>query len=317
VLLYVLIAVSAVTASVAEQGSVLVVLIEMYYYVDAGYGIVNQTVLLAGNVTAVSIPVLKPLSGNLTVVECTDTQGRNLTCMLGDSSVVVTAESGFNSTVIGYVVHDFFDEIAPGTYAALISLSPYEKAGYIEVKLYVPREYSVSATPSTGFTTAVTGDYAVAVFNKPLDYIVLLSLINLGTGGAGPGVQSPKPSTTLNVALPVIVVVAVAAVALTAYLVLTRVKRARIEVETMPPSILEDETSKAIIKILGEAGESGVKQSDLVKLTGRPKASISRRVKRLAEEGYIEVVKKGKYNIVKLTDKGVQVYRGMKKGGER
>jgi len=312
VLLSALIAVSAVASSAVEQGYVSAVLIEMYYYVDAGYGVVNQTVVLAGNATTVSIPVLKPLSGNLTIAECVDDRGRNLTCMLGDDTVVVSVESGVKSVVISYIVYNFFDEIAPGTYAALISLSPYEKTGYIEVKLYVPREYSVSATPSTGFTTSVTGDYAVAVFRKPLDYIVVLSLLNLGTGGAGPGVSTAAPGTPL-----LVIVAAVAAAALVAYLALTRVKHGRIEVETMPSSILEDETSKAIIKILGEAGESGVKQSDLVKLTGKPKASISRRVKRLAEEGYIEVVKKGKYNIVKLTDKGVQVYRNMKRGGER
>jgi DNA-binding MarR family transcriptional regulator len=40
---------------------------------------------------------------------------------------------------------------------------------------------------------------------------------------------------------------------------------------------------------------------------------VSRRIKRLSEEGYVEVVRSGKYNVIRLTDKGWEVYSKLKK----
>lgn len=97
------------------------------------------------------------------------------------------------------------------------------------------------------------------------------------------------------------------------YVVLRRI--ARVEVETISPGdLFSDETTREIILIVGDAGEKGVKQSELVKTTGRPKSTISRRIKRLSEDGLVEIIRAGKYNIIVLTNRGREVYQQLKSG---
>jgi len=306
---------------VSSQQSSLVtvstVIIEVYYYVDAGFGTITKTVVLTGNVTYISIPLLKPLGmGNLTILSCVNESGENLSYILSsDLDEIVVAASGAKSVTVNYIGYNYFDELAPGVYGGVIDLSPYANASYVELKLYVPKEYNISVAPHVGVSYGSSGDYAVVRLTKPLTYIILLTLLPLPSTGGEEGVKPSRVAEQPQRELLVVVAVAlgISAVALTALYFLRR-RPPRIEVEALPPSILEDETSKIIIRLLGEAGEKGVKQSDLVRLTGRPKSSISRRVKRLAEEGYVEIIRAGKHNIVKLSDKGVQVYRSMRRG---
>jgi uncharacterized membrane protein len=42
-------------------------------------------------------------------------------------------------------------------------------------------------------------------------------------------------------------------------------------------------------------------------VTGLPKSSVSRRIRRLEEEGFVEVKRVGKYNYVFLTNKGLEL----------
>jgi len=87
----------------------------------------------------------------------------------------------------------------------------------------------------------------------------------------------------------------------------------RIEVETISPGdLFSDETTREIILIVGDAGEKGIKQSELVKVTGKPKSTISRRIKRLSEEGFVEIIRAGKYNIIVLTGRGREVYEQLR-----
>jgi len=306
-----------ISSQQSSLAAVSTVIIEMYYYVDAGFGAITETVVLIGNVTYISIPLLKPLSmGNLTIISCVSENGENLSYILSsDLDEIVVAASGAKSITVNYIGYSYFDELAPGVYGGVIDLSPYANASYVELKLYVPKEYNVSVTPHVGVSYGSSGDYAVVRLTKPLTYIILLTLLpspsTSGEGSAKPSEVAEQPQRELLVVIAV--ALGISAAALTALYFLRR-KLPRIEVEALPPSILEDETSKIIIRLLGEAGEKGVKQSDLVRLTGRPKSSISRRIKRLAEEGYVEIIRAGKHNIVKLSNKGMQVYRSMRRG---
>lgn len=68
-------------------------------------------------------------------------------------------------------------------------------------------------------------------------------------------------------------------------------------VETPPREL--DETDRLVLKALERAGGSTT-QSRLQTLTGLPKTSLWRRVRRLEQWGYVRVVKEGKVNRVIL-----------------
>jgi len=88
-----------------------------------------------------------------------------------------------------------------------------------------------------------------------------------------------------------------------------RKKHTRLYIETIPSrDILSDNVVRDIIVVVGDAGEEGVPQSRVVSILGKPKSTISRKIRRLSEEGYIEIIRKGKINVLKLTDKGKEVY---------
>jgi uncharacterized membrane protein len=68
-----------------------------------------------------------------------------------------------------------------------------------------------------------------------------------------------------------------------------------------------DDATRLIIRALKDAGEKGLLQSEIARITGLPKSSISRRVRRLEEEGFVEVKRVGKYSYVYLTSKGLDL----------
>ena len=68
-----------------------------------------------------------------------------------------------------------------------------------------------------------------------------------------------------------------------------------------------DQASILIIKALRDSGIKGLTQAEISKVTGLPKSSVSRRIRRLEEEGFVEVKRVGKYNYVFLTNKGLEL----------
>lgn len=80
---------------------------------------------------------------------------------------------------------------------------------------------------------------------------------------------------------------------------------------------LADSSYRAIIKALGDSGNKGLLQSEVVSKTGLSKSTVSRKLKRLEEEGFIVIKRSGKYNYVFLTDKGLEAYRRIIKEGAR
>lgn len=83
-----------------------------------------------------------------------------------------------------------------------------------------------------------------------------------------------------------------------------RKRRKGIELETI--DVAQDDAIRAIVRVLKETGNKGLTQAEIVKHTGLPKSSVSRRVRRLVEEGYVEIKRVGKFNYVYLTSKGLE-----------
>lgn len=119
------------------------------------------------------------------------------------------------------------------------------------------------------------------------------------TAGPQPLQQTPWMNMLL---LTLIAIVATASA--TAYYYFNR-RRTSIVVERI--DYMKDQASILILKALRESGGRGLTQAEISKVTRLPKSSVSRRIRRLEEEGFVEVKRVGKYNYVFLTNKGLEL----------
>ena len=72
---------------------------------------------------------------------------------------------------------------------------------------------------------------------------------------------------------------------------------------------LTDSAYRAVIRVLGDSGNKGLLQSEIVSKTGLSKSTVSRKLRRLEEEGLVTIKRSGKYNYVYLTEKGLKAYK--------
>ncbi|MCI4461400.1 MAG: MarR family transcriptional regulator [Thermogladius sp.] len=272
----------------------------------------------ANGITDFSIQLINPLYGcNATLINATFANPDAVVVPPSFNSSTCEVDFVVNSstTVTVYLlVTDLFQELAPGSYEGVLDFTMFRNASFTSI-VTIPGVYQVIArrfdSPSGDPAVSYTSNTTVISFSSPGLYHVILMAsggeeVPQPTGSGGGGFVS----ASIVIWLIPVTVIAVLAVAI---LLLWR-RRERVVVETLPPrSLEEDEIVKEIILALGDAGEKGLRQSDIVAATKRPKSSISRRVKRLLEEGYIEVERVGKYNVLKLTEKGLKFYRGLKK----
>ncbi len=328
---------------VVSQQSFSTIVLDIYYdlYNDIGY--VNETIVIGSietNNSFIEIPLLKPPEkGSYEIVSVTGVPGGNLTYrVLEDRNTILIFVNNTRTIEIDYMIRNYSDELSINTYTLLIDLSNFSNTDYLKTTLLIPGNYKTYVEPSMGSNIEYIGENVRITYTRPLMYVTVLyasetSETNI-PGTTSPQTTSPTPAsspktsptttttethgqpTTYNL-YPVFLGIAAAIVIIATIYLVYRKKYGGIEIETLPPSILEDETSKKIIELAGEAGDKGIKQSELVAKTGRPKSSISRRVKRLADEGYIVIVRAGKHNIIKLSDKGWKIYNDLKKGEEK
>jgi len=66
---------------------------------------------------------------------------------------------------------------------------------------------------------------------------------------------------------------------------------------------LLDDKDKQILEVLRKFGGE-VAQTIVVKYTGLPKSTISRKIRKLEKMGYIKVIRKGRMNILKIVKEG-------------
>ncbi|MEM4718077.1 MAG: winged helix-turn-helix transcriptional regulator [Desulfurococcaceae archaeon] len=104
---------------------------------------------------------------------------------------------------------------------------------------------------------------------------------------------------------PIIAIIALMIIIIAVLLIFMYQRRKTgLELETV--DYTRDDVTKALLKLLKESGNRGLSQAEITKHTGLPKSSISRRIRRLEEEGLIEVKRVGKYNYLYLTNKGLE-----------
>lgn len=305
-----------VTHSIDNKPS-LIINIDFQYDLSTHMGSVNQSIILSGPLPEIlSIPLITiPRNNSIEIVSVIDSTGVLLIYKYyaGNNSISIYLNQS-NYVRIEYIIYECFEELSPGLYVDTLDLSVFKNNNYvlsrIEVKITIISLFElklVSVEPEEGSSVSKIGNVALISINKPQIYFIIVShsLLEETVRETG-GVSLNKYFWIL------FLVISIGLIGFSVYYFIYR-KRFVIEIETLPPNIIEDDTSKKIIEIIGDSGERGVKQSDLVSLTNRPKSSISRRVKRLSEEGYIEIVRKGKYNLLKLTNKGSEAYRSIRK----
>jgi DNA-binding transcriptional ArsR family regulator len=99
----------------------------------------------------------------------------------------------------------------------------------------------------------------------------------------------------------------IAAIAVLAYFTIKRRRGPGVVVEIS--DYIRDDAARKIIKALKAAEGRGLTQTEIARLTGLPKSSVSRRIKRLEQDGYITVKRVGKHNYIYLTSKGEELAR--------
>ena len=274
--------------------------------------------LSANGITEFSIQLINPSYGcNATLINATFANPNVVIVppfFNSSTGVIDFVVNSSTAVTIYLLVNNLFQELTPGSYEGVLDFTMFRNVSFTSI-VTIPGIYKVIArrfdSPSGNPAVSYTSNTTVISFSSPGLYHVILMVSNgqvtpqpTGSGGGG--------FVNTYTAVWLISVIVVAGLAVAILLLLKR--RERVVVETLPPrSLEEDEIVKEIVLALGDAGEKGLRQSDIVTATKRPKSSISRRVRRLLEEGYIEVERVGKYNVLKLTEKGLKFYRGLKK----
>ncbi|MEM1596787.1 MAG: winged helix-turn-helix transcriptional regulator [Desulfurococcaceae archaeon] len=121
-----------------------------------------------------------------------------------------------------------------------------------------------------------------------------------------------KQQSSMNIFLSILIVT-MAAIILFSYYYFAR-RRTKIIVERI--DYMKDQASILILKALRESRDKGLTQAEISKITKLPKSSVSRRIRKLEEEGFVEVKRVGKYNYVFLTNKGLELAKKIF-GGEK
>jgi uncharacterized membrane protein len=217
----------------------------------------------------------------------------------------------------------------PGVYSMLLDFTSFSNMGSFNAKIRIIGGYNAQVYPPYGYSVKSSDEYVVVNIDQAEPYTIIItseefpSPTTATTTTSGGAVITTTPTTrypggiigvTGNPYLWIGIGIGVVA-GILAYLLYRR-RGLGVEVETITAGdLLSDETVREIIKAVGDAGVEGIKQSELVRITGRPKSTISRRVKRLADEGFVEIIRRGKYNIIRLTEKGLSIYKELKSGG--
>lgn len=232
-------------------------------------------------------------SDAITLINCDD-----ISCIIQTNATTLT---------LYFEVTDIMDEGGLGVYYLYINTTFPLPAKTIDLDITVPGSYSVYPKDIKGLSVAVIGNYTnIKLLNPARGLISLILQIGIETSPQG---AQPVPF----VGIPGLALITIAALAIVVAVVVYFRKRKAVEELVASADILMDDLVRKIIKELGDAGETGLPQAQLTAKIGAPKASISRRIRRLEEEGYVIVKRGGKQNIIVLTNKGLDAYKKIAK----
>uniref|UniRef100_A0A7C4D797 Winged helix-turn-helix transcriptional regulator n=1 Tax=Staphylothermus marinus TaxID=2280 RepID=A0A7C4D797_STAMA len=272
--------------------------------------LVTQTVLLSNSGSKeIHIPLISSTYElNYSIISIIDDQNRRYEGSVVNGNLVLNIiDSQQLVLTIRYSVSGLIEEITPFIYTLILDTTGFENITY-NLSINIPRHYNVTPLYPSNLKIMISGNWYVIDIDVPHIYVILIEIPS-EYSSKPTGYVVSKPLGLMNLLVLITAVLAVVLVSL--YFLKFRSKG--IEVETIPSNIMSDDTSRAIITYIGDKGGE-IKQSELALVINRPKSIISRRIKRLAEEGYLVVMPRGKYNIVKLTDRGWKTYRELKKG---
>ena len=222
------------------------------------------------------------------------------------SRVLKVITSNVTRVSAWFTVENIAENYAPGIYGFFLSLVEFANASSLRFSMNVYGSYDITVENlldrAYNGTAYFSNPFTLLILDRPSLYFILITMrIEEQT----PNQPSPLLSNYFLL-IGTIIGVGVAG----SLLFLWWRRRASLELEAVAArDLLNDEVARDIILALGRTGDKSLQQSELVNITGRPKSSVSRRIKKLEEEGYVNVVRAGKYNYLRLTDKGYEAFR--------
>jgi len=260
----------------------------------------------SGQVVSVELPVKVFIDSSLEYINSTvSPTSASLVVDYDDSTgyLSIMAENASSITVF-FSVTNLTYESSPGSYIATLDLLDYSGwSGKISVELYLTGVFNATVYPrGAEYSVGILNNVTYVKIEEPAMYFMVFT-VPINTPGTG------APSGARYDLFMVLVITILVVVAGIAVLLLWRMRRGVGLEKISATDVLSDPVARTIIRALGEAGENGLTQAELTSKTGIPKSSISRRVRRLEEEGYLAVARAGKYNYLRLTSKGWEAYR--------
>ncbi|MEM4481347.1 MAG: MarR family transcriptional regulator [Desulfurococcaceae archaeon] len=218
-----------------------------------------------------------------------------------DTAEIYAFIAGNGTLTMYFGVSALFEETGIGAYVTLIDTTDLAStANNAEVELLLPGEFNIepSLTRRNATISVIKEKNYTRVCLNGFSELLIIAFIPM---------TEPPASTPPSSQAPLIIAGAIVAVGIISFAVYYFRRRSKILVERV--DYLYDSASRTILKALGEAGAKGLTQAEIVKETGLPKSSVSRRIKRLEDDGIVAVKRVGKYNYISLTDKGYDLYR--------
>ncbi len=235
-------------------------------------------------------------SGDLLVV------GLNTT----ESGITVLA-SGTGELRVILQVTSLVEEIGVGVYSLIIDTETlYNITSSVRVEIFFIGKYNVSVNTIrvSSNTSRLDNTTHLVLDGFGLGFVILMPVVEIQ--------QEEQPLQVHILWSVLIVAIGVLVVGGVVFYFLRR-KRVVLTIEKL--DYLSDSNYRAIIRVLGDSGNRGLLQADIAAKTGLPKSTVSRRVRRLEEEGLVTIKRSGKYNYVYLTDRGLEVYRKIVREG--
>ncbi|MEM1701024.1 MAG: winged helix-turn-helix transcriptional regulator [Desulfurococcaceae archaeon] len=252
-----------------------------------------------------------------------------------DTGIISFIVRGSGNAEFVFSIRDLMEEAGIGIYILFINSSIYKDivpSHMFSMEIHILGKYNIfireMITENASYSIAGNSTMS-SVFINGTGTFILVSSLELPLENT---VSAISPLTTPNVTTSIvsttspfqyttptsgvipgmfstIIVLIVLGTAVILVLALFLARRGKYAPEIETGDITTDPVAKSIIKILGESGQTELLQSEIVNKTKLPKSSVSRRIRRLEEDGYIMVRRAGKYNYISLTTKGWGLYR--------
>jgi len=235
-------------------------------------------------------------SGDLLVV------GLNTT----ESGITVLA-SGTGELRVILQVTSLVEEVGVGVYSLIVDTETlYNITSSVRVEIFFIGKYNVSVNTIrvSSNTSRLDNTTHLVLDGFGLGFVILMPIVEIQ--------QEEQPLQVHILWSVLIIAIGVLVVGGVVFYFLRR-KRVVLTIEKL--DYLSDSNYRAIIRVLGDSGNRGLLQADIAAKTGLPKSTVSRRVRRLEEEGLVTIKRSGKYNYVYLTDRGLEVYRKIVREG--